>query len=473
MAELRSIPSPVAQQARLQALRTPQADLLESLMQGFQTGQGIQNLPEAIQQQSQNAILQQLERQLRLQTAQQRLQDLQNPNAALVRQVQEQLALKSIEPTSGIVAAPVGLGTEVIGTPGAITEEQQTALITGGVVPPPIAAGSLEPITVAGLPTGFAQDLSRATKARAAVQAGKIAEIEARAKAAGITGKTFVDDAGNVQFIPSRTALGETPTATPIKTATGENLRAPSKLSKDGLTASRISIISGKAGEAGFTQEDIDQKYSKEGVTDWNRVNLDANKKIQDEVKLAAKIKSAQLPASLREKASGFIAAHGDLGELTTILKEFKIQGKEPDAWQRAVGVALEQPPDGVFSALYQTVLGQGLTADSREINAFKARVRSAVTRANAGLSQTEREIANVSQYSPATNDTLEQTFQKVAGLESYLRNQVKAITVDPNEWLKSFDGEALPPASRPLPSATPIRETTTSTGLKIRRVSQ
>lgn len=430
----------------LQKAQQLSADPLADLILSAQQGYALQQLPQTMLAQEQAKVDAALATQLKNALAMEQLTMLRNPNEALLRDIQKNLAVKTVDPTTGIVVAPVGLESEIIATPGALTAEQQLAVEAGGPVPTVAGGTPIQPITIGGRPTGFSQDLDRAITSTEQINRAKGTSALERQllsnaqKEADRLSRESIAAAGNV----SREKVAET----------------RGKSGSGGLTASRISIIAGKAGEAGFTQEDIDEKYTRDGVVDWNRVSLDANREIAKDVETAAKLKAAQLPASLREKASGFIAAHADLGKLTTTLKQFKIEGKEPDSWQRAVGVALESPPGGVFSALYQTVIGQGLNADVREINALKARVRSAVVRANAGLSQTEREIANVSQYTPSTNDTLEQTLQKAAGLEGYLINQVEAITIDPNDWLKSFEtganGGTVPPPS-PVSGSSPL----------------
>lgn len=427
----------------------PLADLILSAQQGY----ALQQLPQTMMAQEQAKVDAALATQLKNALVAEQLNVLRNPEAARTARLQEDIL-------KGLVAGTnPGLVLEPQIDP-ALVEARAVAEAAGGTPTTSYAGGDFIPLGT--LPGGRRAGISPSAAAEATGRknAARIAEIKARADAAGVPGTVIIDQDGNPQFIPTRATGGVAPTATQVLGPDGTPIKGQIKKGgATGLTPTRISIIAGKSGEAGFTQEDIDEKYTTNGVVDWIRVNIDANRKIQENVKEAARLKASVLPASLREKASGFIAAHGDLGELTVSLREFQTKGGEPGAWERAVGVALEQPPDGVWSALYQSVIGQSLTADTRELNALKARVRSAVTKANAGLSQTEREIANVTQYSPATNDTLEQTLQKAAGLESYIRNQVRAITVDPNEWLKTFGTATavVPPPSSTVSGASPL----------------
>lgn len=76
---------------------------------------------------------------------------------------------------------------------------------------------------------------------------------------------------------------------------------------------------------------------------------------------------------------------------------------------------------------------------EEKQLNALRSQVRAAVTRANAGLSQTEQEIKNVSQYAPQTNDDLETTLLKAAGLEKFIANEIEGLITDPKEWLETF----------------------------------
>lgn len=92
-------------QAELAQRRAATASPLDALIQGFQGGQQIQQLPQQLAQQ-------QLAQQLQNALVQQKLQDLQNPQAAMERNLlqkfNEQLIASSFDPTSGIRRAGVG-----------------------------------------------------------------------------------------------------------------------------------------------------------------------------------------------------------------------------------------------------------------------------------------------------------------------------------------------------------------------------
>lgn len=88
---------------------------LQSLQQGIQ----LQQLPQQLQDQA-------LQRQLNNAILGQRLTDLQNPDAAFNRKLQQELIAKAaLNPDAGIYQSPVN---ESIANPGAITEVQQATL---------------------------------------------------------------------------------------------------------------------------------------------------------------------------------------------------------------------------------------------------------------------------------------------------------------------------------------------------------
>lgn len=273
------------------------------------------------------------------------------------------------------------------------------------------------------------------------------------------------DSTGNAFYVPKTPGRGEVQAVT---TPEGEQLKG--KVSgagvRGGLTANAENNLYAKAGTAKISDEKIQSDYMKEGVLDWRKLSIDANRIISEDKKLAAEEKAKQIPAGDRSKAAGFIGAYEDLNKLTDMALKLKAEGKEAGAWDRAVSTALQQPPDSVFSALFQTAIGQSLTADTRQLDSLKSRVRGAVTRANAGLSQTQSEIANLTQYVPIANDSLEQTLEKASGLQEFLKSQVSSLIVDPQEWLSSLDKGATVPVPRGTSTATP-----TTTPIQIKSI--
>lgn len=149
-----------------------QVNPLESLIQGFQVGQ--QLTPAALQQRNlSNQLALQLQ-QIQVQKAQQQLSDLLNPDQALSRQLRAELAGQSFNPVSGVVPIPIEVGSSIIQTPGAITQEQQDLLQTRQIatdeagLPSPVlpTAQMGAPIVPFVLPnnqpSGFGQDIEAA-----------------------------------------------------------------------------------------------------------------------------------------------------------------------------------------------------------------------------------------------------------------------------------------------------------------------
>jgi hypothetical protein len=165
--------------AQRQLAAKPQTDFFSALGQGFQQGQDIQNLPQTIQDQ-------QLDSQLRRAIMTQKLYELQHPDEALTRQIQRavlpELVSKGLfHPETGVVSAPQGLEGQIIGTPKALSLEQQSSLpSSGGGDVPHVAPGAPEtPISVLGKQTGFNLSPETAEAAKASDLQDKISLINA------------------------------------------------------------------------------------------------------------------------------------------------------------------------------------------------------------------------------------------------------------------------------------------------------
>lgn len=414
--------------------RTP----ADAFLQAFQGARGAAQ--QRMQQAEENALTQQL-RQIQLINAQRQMAELaKTPEQRAQEAIAAQLITQAIS-RGGVAPAPVGLANESIALPRALPVFSQELLETGAITPQQAISDAITgPVQFETPVPGTAGAFTENPILAAQAENQRIARLEAESTARRSPlsdGLRYIMTDKGLIAAPSR---GPAPTnLTTLKTETGETLKAPARGVAGGLTANAQARVLEKAGTAKITDQEIKDKYTTNNVTDWNRLILDSNKKISEDKSLAAEEKLNQIPAAERAKANGMIAAHKGLTRLIAEVNKFKIQGKEPDSWSRAVGTALEAPPDGIFSALYQSAVGQSLTGDEQTLNALKAMVRSAVTKANAGLSQTEREIANVSQYVPKSNDTIEETLRKGALLETYLIDQVEAITTNPKDWLTSL----------------------------------
>lgn len=129
-------------------------NVLDSLIQGAQQGLQLQRLPQSLQDQN---LAQQLQNAINLQ----KLQDLQNPERALARRIEQELTVKAaLNPNSGIVRADPSLVGETIAQPGALTQEQQASLtpqsgVTNPLPSAPAVGASETPISAFGIQTGL------------------------------------------------------------------------------------------------------------------------------------------------------------------------------------------------------------------------------------------------------------------------------------------------------------------------------
>lgn len=128
---------------------------LDSALQGFQQGIQLQQLPQQLQDQA-------LARQLQNALVQQKLQDLQNPEAALARELQKIVIKEAVtNPNSGIIQSPIPGAT--IATPNAVdqtAESLNAALALNPNTPIPSAAPGLPitPIGTGAVQTGLSVD---------------------------------------------------------------------------------------------------------------------------------------------------------------------------------------------------------------------------------------------------------------------------------------------------------------------------
>lgn len=204
---IRSIPSIIQQQAALKALNGPQQNPLDALIQGFSTGQAIQQLPA---QQVQQALMAQLQTEL----LRERLLDARDPNRAIAREFQKQLAVQSLNPVSGISRVLPGDEGLTVATPVALTPEEQVFADTTGAAPfigRPAGAPITPVLGVTGQPTSFVRDpnVPRALKQKTLEDQIKLAK--AKSDAAGRGYKLYVnpeDPTDANYYIPGTEPLG-------------------------------------------------------------------------------------------------------------------------------------------------------------------------------------------------------------------------------------------------------------------------
>lgn len=141
------------------------SNLLDSLIQGVQSGIQLQQLPQQLQDQA-------LARQLANAINTQKLNDIQNPDQALARRLQEFSIEKAIQnPELGVQQAPAGLVGETISTPQAVNQTALTldaALRANPSIAIPSAAPTLPitPIGIGNIQTGLNVDQNIPAQAR-------------------------------------------------------------------------------------------------------------------------------------------------------------------------------------------------------------------------------------------------------------------------------------------------------------------
>lgn len=130
---------------------------LDSLLQGGQQGIKLANLPQTMQDQE-------LARQLTNAINLQKLQELQNPEQALARKIQQELVIKgALNPDLGISATPAGLTGQTIATPQAIgqTEQSLEALLSqnpSAAIPSAAPKLPITPVAAGNVQTGLSVD---------------------------------------------------------------------------------------------------------------------------------------------------------------------------------------------------------------------------------------------------------------------------------------------------------------------------
>lgn len=427
------------------AAAQPVANPLESLIQGFQTGQQIQRLPQTLQEQE-------IMRQLNLALAQQKLQDVLNPNAALAREVQQQLAVKGLlNPATGIENAPVGLEGEIIGTPRAIAS---TAAELAAGAPVTSAAPGLPttPISVGGIQTGFNLNPTAARTYAQQTLNDKIALANAKAAEQGIP-VTYKEGAnGEILAIPSRSFGGVTPTATAVKTSTGETAKAAPKASRGGLTENQKSSILNRVGRfGGEIPEDISSLTNE----DYQRLSISAGRAEREELDKDRDAKLSAVPAEARSKVAAYQAVQKDLQRLRDKLEEEQASGDIPSAVQDLISASLAEAPTNFLSRTFQRfVLQPAQTKTAAGNERLRGAVAASIGRAIAGAALTGTEKQNLIPFTPQPGDSFERLLDKASGLEQFLSNQIEGLTA-------------------PIPIGTPnapIPQTGTPVGTKVGR---
>lgn len=371
-----------------------QVDPLTALIQGFQGGVDIGQIPQQLE-------AQRLSQQLALALQRERLADVLDPNRAVAREFQRQLTLKSLDPASGITRAPVGLESEVIATPRALVPGEQSFLEAGGdpaelrsLTPP---GPSIRPLLgPRGEATGFSydptisrdiqrqkigQEVEKLRQTEEIRQGFALERIKATADARGF--KTYINPQDPNDILTLR------PTEQPPEGFVDASVY---------LRGSRQRGTGGAGGVGGLkTRAEVESQFT-------GGVNLLGQ--IDDTLQVVERIgKEGKFPDALDVGLNQFLA-------------------RRP---QDMPGANLIPGIDIAFSTIQNLARG-AQTKESRELQRKKAIIGSTILRTQAGLSQTLGEAINISPYTPSESDTYESLVEKLRELQNEGRRSLRNL---------------------------------------------
>lgn len=432
------------------------ANLLDSLIQGVQGGIQLQQLPGKLQE---NQIAQQLQNAINLQ----KLQDLQNPQAALARRLEQELTLKgALNSDLGIVRAQPGLVGQTITTPGALTAQQmaslptqdqmenqataaQIALSSGQPVPeqlslPSVAPGLPEtPISAFGIQTGLNVNPNIPIQAKDRKLNDQIAAMNARAASSGtpIRYERGLND--ELIAVPTR-QVGTGPISTiPIQDPTGEAPKlAPRASTRSGgaaraLTPNAQTTLLSQASAAGIDPDS--PKYFDEATNTYDFIKLSIDKgKAQRENKRAENAaKASELKGKTKTDVDALNAADKQLDFLQDEIAEIANSGKTPGFLDNLIAAETSSPPTGWLSSGWQQLLKDVQSEESKELEGKKTIISSALTKAISGLAVTAQEATRLG-FLPRAGESFQEIVRKAAVLKEYIKNQREGLSGVPDE---------------------------------------
>lgn len=431
------------------AQKANQVSPLDALLQGGQQGLKLVNLPQTLQDQD-------LARQLNNAILSQKLQDLQNPEQALARKIQEELTIKSaLNPELGIAQAAPGLAGETIANPSALTLEQQATLPTlapEAPLPTAIPGTPDVPIRAFGKPTGLTFNAGAREKSLNEDLNRKIQLANSRAKSAGIQGQFIPDDTGRLVFVQKPTEAGGAPVSTRVASPEGGDLKvAPKGVGKaaGGMTPNQQASLLFKYGQVKdlVGPTDDPKLLDDKGNLDFNKLavavgNAERSQKIND---LTTKEKS--LNSAQKKEIGGFISAQKDLENLKAKVLELDSTEGEPGVIQNAFAVMANNPSEGFFSSLTRQFANSQLKESTRQKESVRAGLESAVTKALSGQAVSSGEAQRLTGLLPKADDPLKVLLTKLSGLEEFLNNRIEGTK-------EAAAGSSTP--SAPAPTTNP-----------------
>lgn len=383
-----------------------------------------------------NELANQLQ-QLQIQTAQETLKDRLDPSRAIARDLNAQLTAQSLNPASGVVPVSPDLVGQTIARPGALTDEQVSAL-ESGVSPESLdvpRGTNITPILgVGGVPTGFSRDLESAIRGateqaklneitEAPKRAARLAEVKARYEAMGVPVRVTEDEFGNVQVIPTRMVGGVTPTASPVKTETGEQLKAKPKAGTGALTQNQQILALRKAGEAGINPDDDKYLNPQTGTYDFTKLTIDSGKALRENKRLADAAKASSMTGKTKSDLDALNAAEKQLHFLQDEITDIASSGKTPSFFDNVIAASTAAPPEGAIGAIYQQIAKGLQSEESKELEGRKSIISSALTKAISGLAVTKSEASRLG-FIPRPGDTFEELVRKASLVQEYINNQ-------------------------------------------------
>lgn len=368
-------------------------NLLDSLIQGVQGGIQLGRLPQTLQDQR---IAQELQNAIN----QQKLFDMQNPEAAMARELQkfaQTTALKEAitNPNSGIIQTPAGLVGETIAVPSAIPQtaislDQAIAANPNLAIPAAAPRLPITPIGVGPIQSGLSIDQNVPVQAEETKLAQDMRRDAARRSTTAATRNLQFRDVGNA--------------IVSLDPTTGAEV---SRIEKD-VNERLINTSNGP-----FV---YDPRKPREGryVGGGSATSTGAGLK----------------PTGEETKAfRTTINVFSGLDDIEKKADELQKTGKFPGSGQAFISQALSQKPSDIpgaglipgASAAYAAIqqkLRAAQTPESRQYEAMRAELTSQIIRAQAGLSQTSGEVENVIPYTPQVSDTIESLRDKLTNLK-------------------------------------------------------
>lgn len=395
---------------------------LDSILQGFQGAVQLQQLPQRMQAE---------ELALQLQNAinAQKLQDLQNPEAALARQLERELTLKgALNPNLGIVRAPTGLEGQTIATPAALSTTQQTSLESGGAIPS-VAPGAPEtPISVFGRQTGLninpnIPEQAAEDKLQRDI---RLANARLRTTNPALKGQFIPDGFGGMIFAQAPTTIGGEVTTTRVTTPEGEAVKVEPKGAKatqpKGLTMNAQNALLTKASSNGVDPDDP-KFQTEDGQYDFTKLAIATGKAARENKKADNAKKAKGLTGKTRSDIEALNAAEKQLDTLRDEIAEIARSGKTPSFLDDFVAVETAAPATGGFSQLWQRTLKGLQSEESKVLEGRKSVISSALTKAISGLAVTAQEATRLG-FLPRPGDSFEDLIRKAGLVEDYINNQ-------------------------------------------------